>query len=102
MKNKKSQEISINTIIIAAVGLAILVVLFAIIFTGRLNIFPKCSEKKDYDAGKLAQRCEDFCASINLTCVQFSARGCHDVKPNLTKFRCQRVIKNPVFDYYVG
>ena len=36
--NKKGQGISINVIIIAAIGLAVLVVLFAI-FTGRLNIF---------------------------------------------------------------
>ena len=38
--NKKAQGISINTIIIAAIALAVLVVLFAI-FTGRLGIFSK-------------------------------------------------------------
>lgn len=37
---KKGQGISINTIIIAAIALAVLVVLFAI-FTGRLGIFTK-------------------------------------------------------------
>ena len=36
--NKRGQSISINTIIIAAIALAVLVVLFAI-FTGRLNLF---------------------------------------------------------------
>ena len=36
--HKKSQSISINTIIIAAIALAVLVVLF-IIFTGRFKIF---------------------------------------------------------------
>jgi hypothetical protein len=36
--NKKAQGISINTIIIAAIGLAVLVVLF-VVFTGRFNIF---------------------------------------------------------------
>ena len=36
--NKKSQSISINTIIIAAIGLAVLVVLF-FVFTGRFKIF---------------------------------------------------------------
>ena len=36
--NKKAQGISINTIIIAAIALAVLVVLFAI-FTGRLSVF---------------------------------------------------------------
>jgi len=36
--NKKGQSISINTIIVAAIALAVLVVLF-VIFTGRLGIF---------------------------------------------------------------
>ena len=35
---RKSQSLSINTIIIAAIGLAVLVVLF-IVFTGRFKIF---------------------------------------------------------------
>ena len=38
--NSKGQSISINTIIIAAIALAVLVVLFAI-FTGRLGLFSK-------------------------------------------------------------
>ena len=38
--SKKGQSISINTIIIAAIALAVLVVLFYI-FTGRLSIFSK-------------------------------------------------------------
>ena len=36
--HKKSQSISINTIIIAAIALAVLIVLF-VVFTGRFNIF---------------------------------------------------------------
>jgi len=36
--SKKGQSISINTIIIAAIALAVLVVLF-VIFTGRIGIF---------------------------------------------------------------
>ena len=36
--SKKSQSISINTIIVAAIALAVLVVLF-LIFTGRFKIF---------------------------------------------------------------
>lgn len=35
---KKSQSISINTIIIAAIGLAVLLVLF-VVFTGRFKLF---------------------------------------------------------------
>ena len=42
--HKKSQSISINTIIIAAIGLAVLVVLF-LIFTGRFKIFSEGLEK---------------------------------------------------------
>ena len=55
--NKKGQGISINVIIIAAIGLAVLVVLFAI-FTGRLGIFTKTL--KDTDT------CAQKCSSINM------------------------------------
>ena len=41
---KKAQGISINTIIIAALGLAVLVVLF-LIFTGRIGLFSKGVEE---------------------------------------------------------
>ena len=58
--SKKSQGISINTIIIAAIGLAVLVVLFAI-FTGRLGIFTKTL--KDTDT------CSQKCSSINMKWV---------------------------------
>lgn len=50
---KKSQSISINTIIIAAIALAVLVVLF-VIFTGRTKIF---SESVD----KTTVSCTDAC-----------------------------------------
>ena len=49
--NKKGQSISINTIIVAAIALAVLVVLF-LIFTGRLGIFSKgVSETTNCDQG---------------------------------------------------
>ncbi len=54
--NKKSQGMSINTIIIAALGLAVLVVLFAI-FTGRLGIFTKTLKETD--------TCAQKCATLN-------------------------------------
>ena len=41
---RKSQSISINTIIIAAIALAVLVVLF-IVFTGRFKVFSEGVEK---------------------------------------------------------
>ena len=55
--NKKGQSISINTIIIAAIGLAVLIVLFAI-FTGRLGIFTKGVQETD--------TCAQKCASLNM------------------------------------
>lgn len=55
--HKKAQSISINTIIIAAIGLAVLVVLFAI-FTGRLGIFSKGVQETD--------TCVQKCSSLNM------------------------------------
>ena len=55
--SKKGQSISINTIIIAAIGLAVLVVLFAI-FTGRLGGFTKGVQETD--------TCAQKCASLNM------------------------------------
>ena len=55
--HKKAQSISINTIIIAALGLAVLVVLFAI-FTGRLGIFSKGVQETD--------TCAQKCNSLNM------------------------------------
>jgi len=66
----KGQSISINTIIVAAIALAVLVVLFAI-FTGRLGGFTKGVQETD--------TCAQKCASLNL--------------PNtgdLTQFECQQ------------
>ena len=54
---KKAQSISINTIIIAAIALAVLVVLF-LIFTGRLSIFSKGLE------GTVT--CENACKSVGM------------------------------------
>ena len=53
---KKSQSISINTIIIAALGLAVLIVIFAI-FTGRLGIFSRGVQDTD--------NCVQKCSSLN-------------------------------------
>ena len=50
---KKAQSISINTIIIAAIALAVLIVLF-VIFTGRTKIFSE-------DVDKTTVSCNDAC-----------------------------------------
>ena len=55
--SKKAQSISINTIIVAAIALAVLVVLFAI-FTGRLGGFTKGVQETD--------SCAQKCSSLNL------------------------------------
>ena len=64
---KKAQGISINVIIIAAIGLAVLVVLFAI-FTGRLNIF-------SFGISKTAS-CENACKSLGSTRSVQSEQSC--------------------------
>jgi len=55
--SKKGQSISINTIIIAAIALAVLVVLFYI-FTGRLGSFSK-------GVGETAS-CENSCKALSM------------------------------------
>jgi len=54
----KAQSISINTIIIAAIGLAVLVVLFAI-FTGRLGSFSTGVAQTD--------TCAQKCRALSMT-----------------------------------
>lgn len=66
----KGQSISINTIIVAAIALAVLVVLFAI-FTGRLGGFTKGVQETD--------TCAQKCASLNLPTAA-----------DLTQFECQQ------------
>ena len=58
MTSKKAQSISINTIIIAAIALAVLVVLF-VVFTGRFKVF---SEGVSSTAS-----CENVCKSLGKT-----------------------------------
>ena len=58
--NKRGQSISINTIIVAAIALAVLVVLFAI-FTGRLGGFTKGVQETD--------SCYQKCSSLSLPSI---------------------------------
>ena len=58
---KKAQGISINTIIIAALGLAVLVVLF-LIFTGRIGIFSKGVDE--------SQSCDSICKAAGKSTAQ--------------------------------
>lgn len=54
---KKAQGLSINTIIIAALGLAVLVILFAVM-TGRLNIFGKGVDSTQQQLTQCSQQCQ--------------------------------------------
>ena len=64
--NKRGQSISINTIIVAAIALAVLVVLFAI-FTGRLGGFTKGVQETD----TCAQKCLSINADVGKTLTEF-------------------------------
>ena len=64
---KKAQGISINTIIIAAIGLAVLVVLF-LIFTGRLGIFSKVVAD--------TTSCQNGCAGLGKSWTETDRPGC--------------------------
>ncbi len=65
---KKSQSISINTIIIAAIALAVLVVLF-IVFTGRFKIFSE--GVKD-----TSLTCDKACKSVGYSSSSISYGSC--------------------------
>ncbi len=66
--SKKGQSISINTIIIAAIALAVLVVLF-VIFTGRIGIFSKGVSE--------TASCENSCKGLGLSLGSMSTKdGC--------------------------
>ena len=69
---KKSQSISINTIIVAAIALAVLVVLF-FIFTGRIGSFSQGVQETD--------TCAQKCSSLNMgegTHLQNVGDSCRD------------------------
>lgn len=71
---KKSQSISINTIIIAAIALAVLVVLF-VIFTGRFKIFSE-------DVDKTTVSCQDACKIGAYT--SSAERACYESEKGVT------------------
>ncbi|MBN2420805.1 hypothetical protein JXB27_00840 [Candidatus Woesearchaeota archaeon] len=57
--NKKGVEISMNVIIIAAIGLMVLVVLSAI-FLGRIGVFSQSTADCSIQGGICAERCGDI------------------------------------------
>ncbi len=67
MPSRKSQSISINTIIIAAIALAVLVVLF-VIFTGRFKIFS--------EGVSSTTSCENTCRSLGKAKTLITADSC--------------------------
>ena len=69
--NKKAQSISINTIIIAAIALAVLVVLFAI-FTGRLGGFTQGVR----DTDTCAQKCSSLSMDVGINPSDANSKTC--------------------------
>ena len=67
--SKKGQSISINTIIIAAIALAVLVVLF-VIFTGRIGIFSQGVSK--------TASCENSCTALAMKYQDEAKSGCQN------------------------
>ena len=67
---KKSQSISINTIIVAAIALAVLVVLF-MIFTGRFKIFSEGVKGSDLS-------CNDGCKIAGYASGSSSSDSCNN------------------------
>ena len=67
--SKKGQSISINTIIIAAIGLAVLVVIF-VVFTGRFKIFSEGVAK--------TASCENTCKSLGKYYYTLTEQSCKD------------------------
>ena len=85
--NRKAQGLSINTIIIAAIALIVLVVLVAI-FTGRLGIFSSELTKKS-EGLTCAEQGGDW---LGVECSGDSIElfGAKDQKDNLGKNCCAR------------
>ena len=89
LKIKKSQSLSINTIIIAAIGLAVLVVLF-LIFTGRFKIFSEgiketgLSCKESCQLGKYTSGAKDS----NTNCANKIGGTFSDVDPQKKEVCC--------------
>ncbi|MBI2541144.1 hypothetical protein HYV80_00340 [Candidatus Woesearchaeota archaeon] len=77
---KKSQSISINTIIIAAIALAVLVVLF-VIFTGRFKIFSE-------DVDKTNVNCNDACVIGAYQSGSDSSGSCAGIKISIKGKEC--------------
>ena len=65
--NKKAQSISINTIIIAALGLAVLIVLF-VVFTGRFGKFGEGVKESSLT-------CEKGCKAVGYTQGFYRGKG---------------------------
>ncbi len=75
---KKAQSISINTIIIAAIALLVLVIL-SVVFTGRMGIWTKETAKCEPTIGRCASagvNCGDIGTSVEGYPTKYAAAKC--------------------------
>ncbi len=87
---KKAQSISINTIVVAAIALIVLVVIIAI-FSGRIKIFTWGAR----DCGTQGGKCDDDCGTFLATgdpdgtiYVNVPGTSCEDDKSTPLKNQC--------------
>ena len=76
---KKAQSLSMNTIIIAALALLVLIII-ALIFTGRI---------------KLTREGIDACGNNGGRCMPKTADACTGVDDKVLNYRCLDADKNP-------
>jgi hypothetical protein len=88
-KNKIAQSISINTIVIAAIGLIVLVVMIAV-FGGRIKIFSSGAQDCETQGGT----CEADCSDVGEPGDVYTALPGTDCEPPEDKC-CIPIIESP-------
>lgn len=98
---KKTRYLVMDFFVIYSWAIMMIIVMVGVImYFGVFN--SKFVSQRDYNSRKLAQRCEDFCNNKNMSCIHFNGISFPQINTSLNQFRCQKVIKNPIFDYYVN
>ncbi len=98
MKQKKAQSISINTIVVAAIALIVLVVMIAI-FAGRIKIFTGgARDCRTQGGGECAADCGDFSEEMGGTYINLPGTNCEDNKGSGAIDQCCVPIIKPSTD----
>lgn len=85
--NKKSQSISINTIVVAAIALIVLVVMIAI-FSGKIKVFAGGARSCATQGGECAEDCGDYSEENGGTYVNMPGTNCEDNKGTGAANKC--------------